>query len=66
MGVIKDAIMQALKEQGVQAEWVGEKPRRIQSAKQAKYADLRKVEKGYIQGVHKARKEANNGSSGSK
>ena len=52
MGVIKDAIMQALKEQGVQAEWVGEKPRRIQSAKQAKYADLRKVEKGYIQGVH--------------
>lgn len=28
MGVIKDAIMQALKEQGVQAEWVGEKPRR--------------------------------------
>ena len=57
MGVIKDAIMQALKEQGVQAEWVGEKPRRIQSAKQAKYADLRKVEKVYIQGVHKARKE---------
>lgn len=66
MGVIKDAIMQALKEQGVQAEWVGEKPRRIQSAKQAKYDDLRKVEKGYIQGVHKARKEANNGCSGSK
>lgn len=66
MGVIKDAIMQALKEQGVQAEWVGEKPRRIQSAKQAKYADMRKVEKGYIQGVHKARKEANNGSSSSK
>ena len=26
MGVIKDAIMQAIKEQGVQAEWVGEKP----------------------------------------
>lgn len=26
MGVIKDAIMQALKEQGVQAEWVGENP----------------------------------------
>ncbi len=60
MGVIKDAIMQALKEQGVQAEWVGEKPRRIQSAKQAKYADLRKVEKEYIQGVHKARKHNEN------
>lgn len=58
MGVIKDAIMQALKEQGVQAEWVGDKPRRIQSAKQAKYADLRQVEKRYIQGVHKSRKEA--------
>lgn len=57
MGVIKDAIMQALKEQGVQAEWVGEKTRRIQSAKQAKYADLRQVEKGYIQGVHKSRKD---------
>ena len=60
MGVIKDAIMEALKEQGVQAEWVGEKPRRIQSAKQAKYAALRKVEKGYIQGVHKARKHNEN------
>lgn len=60
MGVIKDAIIQALKEQGVQAEWVGEKPRRIQSAKQAKYADLRKVEKGYIQGVHKSRKHNEN------
>ena len=60
MGVIKDAIMEALKEQGVQAEWVGEKPRRIQSAKQAKYADLRKVERGYIQGVHKARKHNEN------
>ena len=60
MGVIKDAIMQTLKDQGVQAEWVGEKPRRIQSAKQAKYADLRQTEKGYIQGVHKARKRNEN------
>lgn len=60
MGVIKDAIMQTLKEQGVQAEWVGEKPRRIQSAKQAKYADLRQTEKGYIQGVHKSRKRNEN------
>ena len=60
MGVIKDAIMQTLKEQGVQAEWVGEKTRRIQSAKQAKYADLRQTEKGYIQGVHKARKRNEN------
>ena len=60
MGVIKDAIMQTLKEQGVQAEWVGEKPRRIQSAKQAKYADLRQTEKRYIQGVHKARKRNEN------
>ena len=60
MGVIKDAIMQTLKEQGVQAEWVGEKPRRIQSAKQAKYADLRQTEKGDIQGVHKARKRNEN------
>lgn len=57
MGLIKDLIKQVYAEHGVKVEFMNNKPKRIQSAKQAKYADLRKVEKGYIQGVHKARKE---------
>lgn len=48
------------KEAGVDVQWTNDQPRVIQTAKQAKYADLRKVEPGYIQGVHKARKEAGN------
>lgn len=45
-------------DQGVQVEFLNTKPRVIQTARQAKYADLRKSEPGYIQGVHKAIKEA--------
>lgn len=45
-------------DQGVQVEFLNTKPRVIQNARQAKYTDLRKSEPGYIQGVHKARKEA--------
>lgn len=60
MGLLKNAIMTALKEQGIEAEWVGEKPRVLKSSSQSKYDDVRKVEKGYVQGVHRARKEANN------
>ena len=52
--------MTALREQGIEAEWVGEKPRVLKSSSQSKYDDVRKVEKGYVQGVHRARKEANN------
>lgn len=59
MGILKDAILNALKEQGVEAEWVGEKPRALKTAAQSKYDDLRKVERNYTRGVHKARKEAN-------
>lgn len=51
-------ILNALKEQGVEAEWVGEKPRVLKTAAQSKYDDLRKVERNYTRGVHKARKEA--------
>ena len=58
MGIIKDAIKQMYADQGVQVEFRNTKPRVIQNARQAKYADLRKSEPGYIQGVHKARKEA--------
>ena len=50
--------MEALREQGVKAEWVGEKPRVLKTAAQSKYDDLRKVERNYTRGVHKARKEA--------
>ena len=57
MGILKDAILNALKEQGVEAEWVGEKPRVLKTAAQSKYDDLR-TEALYVGGgVHKARKE---------
>lgn len=59
MGILKDAILDALKEQGVKAEWIGEKPRVLKTAAQSKYDDLRKVERNYTRGVHNARKEAN-------
>ena len=35
MGILKDAILNALKEQGVEAEWVGEKPRVLKTAAQS-------------------------------
>lgn len=60
MGLLKNAIMTALREQGIEAEWVGEKSRVLKTSAQGKYDDVRKVEKGYVQGVHRARKEANN------
>jgi hypothetical protein len=60
MGILKNAIMEALREQGVKAEWVGEKPRVLKTAAQSKYDDLRKVERNYTRGVHNSRKEANN------
>ena len=57
MGILKDAILNALKEQGVEAEWVGEKPRVLKTAAQSKYDDLRKVELNYTKGVHESRKD---------
>lgn len=58
MGILKDAILDALKEQGVKAEWVGEKTRVLKTAAQSKYDDLRKVElKNYTKGVHESRKD---------
>lgn len=57
MGILKDAIMDALREQGVKAEWVGEKPKVLKTTAQCKYDDLRKVDRNYTRGVHKARKE---------
>lgn len=59
MGILKDAIKQALAESGINAEWVGnEPPKRIKSAAQSKYDDVRAVERNYTNGVYKARKEA--------
>lgn len=58
MGILKKAIKQALSDHGVQVEWLDTPSQVVQSAAQAKYHDTRKTEKGYIQGVHKARKEA--------
>lgn len=57
MGLIKDAIKQMYAENGVKVEFLNTKPRVIQTAAQAKYSDTRKVERGYIQGVHKARNQ---------
>lgn len=37
----------------------------IESTAQAKYNDVRRVERNYTKGVHKARKEAHNGNSNS-
>lgn len=60
MGILKDAILDALKEQGVKAEWIGENPRVLKTSAQSKYDDLRKVERNYTRGVHIARKEVCN------
>lgn len=60
MGILKNAILETLHEQGVQAEWVGNAPKRIKSAAQSKYDDVRAVERNYTRGVNKARKEAKN------
>lgn len=57
MGAIKNAILEALQSQGTEAQWKGSNPQRIQSAKQAKYADTRKAKRNYTRGVHKANKE---------
>jgi len=58
MGILKNAIKKACEDMGVQVEFLNTGSRVIQSSAQAKYSDTRKAEKGYIQGVHNARKEA--------
>lgn len=57
MGILKQAIKQTMAKEGVEIEFLNTPARVIQSARQAKYADLRKTEKGYIQGVHKAKQK---------
>lgn len=65
MGVIKDALRKILAEEaqrtGRDIRFLDTPTQVIETAKQAKYNDIRRVERGYVQGVHKARKEAGNG-----
>lgn len=65
MGAIKDAIRKILTEEaqrtGRDICFLDTPTQVIETAKQAKYNDIRRVERGYVQGVHKARKEAGNG-----
>ena len=64
--ILKDAILAAIQQEHPDAHWVGnEKPHMIESTAQAKYNDVRRVERNYTKGVHKARKEAHNGNSNS-
>lgn len=66
MGILKDAILAAIQQEHPDAHWVGnEKPHMIESTAQVKYNDVRRVERNYTKGVHKARKEAHNGNSNS-
>lgn len=62
MGIIKDAIRSVIekdaKERGLDIQFLDSPTRVIKTAAQAKYDDVRRVERGYVQGVHRARKEA--------
>lgn len=60
MGLIKDAIKQIYAEQGIDVEFVGnDKPRVIKTAAQAKYDDVRRTERDYTHGVHRAKNNNN-------
>lgn len=65
MGIIKDAIRKVLTEEaqrtGRDIRFIDSPTEVIETPAQAKYNDIRRVERGYVQGVHKARKEAANG-----
>lgn len=66
MGILKDAIRSVIekdaKERGLDIQFLDTPTRVIKTAAQAKYDDVRRVERGYVQGVHRARKEAKGGS----
>lgn len=48
MGILKDAILAAIQQEHPDAHWVGnEKPHMIESTAQAKYNDVRRVERNY-------------------
>ncbi|MBD5256029.1 MAG: hypothetical protein HDS50_00140 [Bacteroides sp.] len=65
MGIIKDALRKILAEEaertGRDIRFIDSPTEVIETPAQAKYNDIRRVERGYVQGVHKARKEAKDG-----
>jgi len=65
MGIIKEALRKVIAEEaaktGRDIRFLDTPARVIETPAQAKYNDIHRVERGYVQGVHKARKEANNG-----
>lgn len=65
MGMLKDALRKVIKEdaekRGIHVEFIDSPVQVIETAAQAKYNDIRRVERNYTHGVHKARKEAGNG-----
>ena len=65
MGIIKDALRKILTEEaestGRDIRFIDSPTEVIETPAQAKYNDIRRVERGYVQGVHKARKETANG-----
>lgn len=62
MGILKDAIRKVLTEEaqrtGRDIRFLDTPARVIETPAQAKYNDIRRVERGYVQGVHKARRLA--------
>jgi hypothetical protein len=55
MGIL-DVIQKTLDEQGKGAKLLGSGKSVIESSAQAKYNDVRKVERNYTHGVHNAKK----------
>ena len=55
MGTILKAIQRTLDEQGKGGRLLGTKKEVLETPRQAEYNDLRKIEKNYINGVHRTR-----------
>lgn len=59
MGIIKDALRKILAEEaqrtGRDIHFLDNPTQVIETEAQAKYNDVRRVERGYVQGVHKAK-----------
>ena len=55
MGLIKDAIKRAYADMGIEVEFLNTSPQVIETERQAKYHDTLRAERGYTQGVHRAR-----------
>lgn len=58
MGLILEALKQAFKEEGADVQFLNTGTRVLSTEAQAKYSDVRRVERDYTHGVSKARKAA--------